>query len=81
MALYAHARIEVPNDPEDPSAGVTRYEQGDEVPEAVAEGLECVSDEPYNPAADKLPPPATVEIDGVRYVQASDGAESTDVRS
>jgi hypothetical protein len=74
MALYAHALIELPDG--------TKYDRGDEVPEDAfsAEDLEylrdggSLSDEPYDPAADIVPPPEYVEIDGVRYKKESDDA-------
>ena len=63
MPLYAHARIE---DPEQPGKF---YERGDAVPEALAEGLESVSEEKYDPEADKNAPPEFIEIEGVRYAR------------
>lgn len=83
---YAHAVIEVPRDPADPAAGVYRYNRGDEVP-ADLDGIESlreygsVADEPYDPDLEPaLGPPDVVEIDGVKYVKASDGA-STEERT
>lgn len=82
---YAHALIEVPVDAEDASKGVVKFARGDEVPadlpgyDELVEGG-SVSDEPYDPENDKVPAPDTVEIDGVRYVKVSDGAEATDER-
>lgn len=67
MPLYAHARIE---DPEDPAR---TWERGEEVSEADAKrlGLDpefgAVSESDYDPEADKSAPPAYLEIDGVRY--------------
>lgn len=66
MPLYAHARIE---DPEQPGKF---YERGDEVPKKLAEGLESVSEEKYDPATDENEPPEVIEIDGVRYTKESD---------
>lgn len=63
MPLYAHARIE---DPDEPGR---YYERGAEVPETVAEGLDCVSEEQYDPASDEVPAPDVIEIDGVRYTK------------
>jgi hypothetical protein len=82
---YAHALIEVPVDPEDTTKGVVKYDRGDEVP-ADLPGLDylreggSVGDEPYDPEKDKVPAPDVVEIDGVKYVKASDGSEATDAR-
>jgi hypothetical protein len=82
---YAHALIEVPVDPEDASKGVVKYSRGEEVPadlpgfDELVEGG-SIADEPYDPEADKVPAPDTVEIDGVRYVKVADGAEATDER-
>ena len=80
---YAHALIEVPVDPEDSSKGVVRYARGEEVPadlpgydELVDGG--SVSDATYDPATDKVDAPDVVEIDGVKYVKASDGAEGNE---
>ena len=67
MALIAHARIE---DPENPSIV---WERGDEVSDTDAErlGLDpefgALSEEDYDPEADKNEPPKYVEIEGVRY--------------
>lgn len=79
MAYYAHALIN------DPRSG-KRYRQGDKVPDdlpgfdELVEGG-AVSAEKYDPAADVLPPPGIVEIDGVRYVKAEDTTEVEDVRA
>lgn len=79
---YAHALIEIPVDPEDASQGVTLYKRGAEVPSDLP-GIDylyeggSVSDDPYDPEADKVPAPDVVEIDGVKYVKSSDGAETT----
>jgi hypothetical protein len=78
MPLYAHALIELEDG--------TRYQRGETVPEDV-DGIEelmeagSVSEAEYDPAADVSPAPEVVEIDGVKYVKASDGAEAEDVRS
>jgi hypothetical protein len=67
MALFAHARIEDPDNP-----GAT-WERGDEVSDADAERLGlsdeygALSEEPYDPESDKNEPPQYIEIDGVRY--------------
>jgi hypothetical protein len=67
MALFAHARIE---DPEDPTQV---WERGDEITEADVErlGLDAeygaFSEEEYDPEADKNEPPQYIEIEGVRY--------------
>jgi hypothetical protein len=84
MALYAHAVIDAPNG--------KRYERGDEIDESdfvvkdddtdhVAELLDggSLSEEDYDPAADEVPAPDVVEIDGVRYVKTTDASkEKTD---
>lgn len=86
LMAYAHALIEVAVDPEDSSKGYTRYARGDEVPtdlpgyDALVDGG-AISDDPYDPAQDKVDPPQTVEIDGVKYVQVTDGSEASDERS
>lgn len=73
MAFYAHAVIEV---------GDTKFQRGDEVPsdidgfDELVESGSVREDEEYDPAADEVGPPEVVEIDGVRYVQASDGADT-----
>lgn len=67
MPLYAHARIE---DPENPAL---HWERGDEVSDADVErlGLDpeygAVSDVEYDEAADAPPAPDYIFIDGVRY--------------
>jgi hypothetical protein len=67
---YAHAVIETEDG---------RYERGDEVP-ADLPGIQdlrsggSVSNSPYIPEDDTLPPPEEIEIDGVRYVRAQDKA-------
>lgn len=67
MPLYAHARIQ---DPDDPGK---HWERGDEVSESDAErlGLDpefgAVSSEEYDPATDESGPPQSVVIDGVTY--------------
>lgn len=54
----------------EPGAEVSTDVPGyDELAEAGA-----VSDEPYDPEVAKPPPPEEIEIDGVIYVKASDGA-------
>jgi hypothetical protein len=68
MPLYAHARIE---DPEQPGKF---YERGDTVPEKLAKGLDSVSKEKYDPASDEVPAPDVVEIDGVRYTKEAPDA-------
>ena len=80
MALYAHALIEVPVDPEDASKGVTRYKRGVKVPNDLP-GMDdlieggSVSEEQYDPAVDKSDAPEIVEIEGHRYIKVSDDAE------
>ena len=76
---YAHAVIEVPVDPEDVTQGVTRYERGDEVPVDIPGAEELIefgslSDDAYDPSVEVTPPPAVIEIDGVRYVQEAPDA-------
>lgn len=72
MALYAHAVIE---------DGDTKYQRGDTVPDSLG-GLDelrangAVSDQPYDPDAEPTQTPEVVEIDGVRYVKASDDADT-----
>lgn len=70
MPLYAHARIEDPNEPG------RYYERGDEVPEDLIEGLECVSEEDYDPQTDEVPAPDVIEIDGVRYERQEKPADA-----
>lgn len=75
---YAHALIEL-------SDG-TRVKRGDPV-EGEFDGYDAlvesgaISDEPYDEESDKVGAPETVEIDGVVYVKANDGAEADDVRT
>lgn len=67
MALFAHARIE---DPEDPTQV---WERGDTISEDDADrlGLDpefgAISEEEYDPEADANEPPQYIEIDGRRY--------------
>jgi hypothetical protein len=77
MPLYAHALIEV---------GDTKYPRGSEVPEDLS-GLEelkefgSVSEDEYTePEPTKPQPPETVELDGVVYKRAYDGADTEDSR-
>lgn len=75
---YAHALIELEDG--------TRIQRGDTVPDDLPGFEELVeagslSDDEYDPAADVAPAPEVIEIDGVKYVKASDGSEATDVRS
>lgn len=77
MALYAHAVLEIPNDPEDSTQGVTKYQRGEIVPSDLPgsdELLEsgAISEEEYDPIVDEVGPPATLEMDGVTYVIASE---------
>lgn len=76
MAI-AHAVIEYT----DEDGGTVRYDRGTEVPSDVPgydELVEAgsVSDETYDPEVEKPEPPDEIEIDGVVYVKASDGATS-----
>ena len=70
---YAHALIELENG--------DLIERGEEVTGEI-EGYDelveggSISDEEYDPAQDEVGPPETVVIDGITYVQASDGARS-----
>lgn len=78
---YAHAVIEVPFDAEDPTQGVVVYQRGDEVPDDLpgAEELRehgSVRDEEYDASKEPTQVPDFVEIDGVRYVKADDGART-----
>lgn len=76
MAI-AHAVIEYP----DENGETVRYDRGREVPSDIP-GYDAlveagsISDEPYDPAVEKPDPPAEIEIDGVVYIKASDGATS-----
>lgn len=80
---YAHAVIEVTETDEDTgqSAVVARYERNDEVPadlpgyDELVEGG-SIGDEQVDPETFKPEPPAEIEVDGVTYVRASDGANS-----
>lgn len=81
---YAHAVIEVPRNPEDPSEGVIIYKRGDSVPSDLRGFDELseygsVSDEPYDPSNEPTQIPDYVEIDGVRYVKTGDGATTEGV--
>lgn len=70
--LYAHAVIELPDG--------SKIQRGAQVPEDL-EGLDelveagSVSEDSYDPAADKVDPPDVVEIEGFRYIKATDGGE------
>lgn len=79
---YAHALIEYTDD----DGAVVRYNRGDSVPkstpgfdELVEEG--AIKNEKYDPDAEPKLTPEFVEVDGVRYVKANDGAEAEDVRN
>jgi hypothetical protein len=77
MAI-AHAVIEFTTG-EGEDAQTTRYDRGVEVPSDIPGYDELVeagsiSDEPYDPEVEKPEPPDEIEIDGVVYVKASDGA-------
>lgn len=79
---YAHALIEYTDD----EGRVYRLNRGDEVPSDVPGYDELVDggavrDEPYDPDAEPVLTPDYVEIEGVRYVKISDGAEAEDVRN
>ncbi len=74
MAI-AHAVIEYTEE----DGSVVRINRGDEVSDSVPGYDElaesgAVSDQPYDAAVEKPPAPEQVEIDGVVYVKASDGA-------
>lgn len=78
---YAHALIEYTDD----DGNVVRIARGDSVSsdtpgyeELVDNG--AVRDESYDPSAEPKLTPEYVEIDGVRYVKTTDGAEADDVR-
>jgi hypothetical protein len=76
MAI-AHAVIDAPDG--------TRYERGDEVDESKFDAHDdelqelrdggSIRDEEYDESADRVGPPAVVEIEGVRYVQADDAGK------
>ena len=76
MAI-AHAVIEYT----DEDGGTVRYDRGAEVPSDIP-GYDdlveagSVSDEAYDPEVEKPEPPDEIEIDGVVYIKASDGATS-----
>lgn len=78
MALYAHARIE---DPEDPTQV---WERGDSITEEDVErlGLDAeygaFSEDEYDPEADKNDPPQYIEIEGVRYERKAETEEDGD---
>lgn len=77
MAI-AHAVIEF----QDEDGNVVRYDRGAEVPTDVPGYDELaeagsVRDEPYDPEVEKLPPPEEIEIDGVVYIRAADGATTS----
>lgn len=82
---YAHAVIDAPNghrfergDEVDLDAFVVKDDDGtDASPDIVANLYEggALSDEPYDSSVDEVPAPEIVEIDGVKYVKASDGAK------
>ena len=72
MSFYAHAIIEVDGQ---------KYHRGDSVPEDVpgfdelVEGG-AVSENEYDAKVDVVPPPASVEIEGVVYKRVSDESDS-----
>lgn len=71
MPFFAHAVIETEEH---------RYERGSEVPEDLAgfdELVEAgsVSEEQYDASVEAVPAPDVIEMDGVRYVRASDGEQ------
>lgn len=75
---YAHALIELEDG--------TRIQRGQEVSEEIPGYDELVEagsirDEEYDPAEDEVGPPEFVEVGGVRYLKANDGAETADVRA
>ncbi len=74
MAI-AHAVIEYT----DEDGGTVRYDRGRDVPSDIPGYDELVeagsiSEDPYDPAVEQPPAPEQIEIDGVVYVKASDGA-------
>lgn len=79
---YAHALIEYT----DAEGNLVRIAQGAEVTtdipgyDEIVEGG-GIKDEPYDPNAEPKLVPDYVEIDGVRYVKSTDGAEAEDVRN
>lgn len=79
MTLYAHALIELGDRKIPRGAQVSADEFDPETLKAYREAG-TLSEDPYDPAADKSLPPVQVEIDGVVYVQSNDGMEATDVR-
>lgn len=73
----AHAVIEY----QDEDGGTVRINRGSTVPDSVPgydELVEAgsVSDEEYDPAVEKPAAPEQIEIDGVVYVKANDGAQN-----
>ncbi len=76
MTWYAHALIET---------GGRKYDRGDPIDPSDISELMLLSDygtireEPYSPAADRSAPPATLEIEGVRYIQVTDSEGSDEV--
>jgi hypothetical protein len=75
MSFYAHAVIEVDG---------TKYQRGDAVPDDVAGFDElvdagAVSDEEYDASAEPVQTPEEVEINGVKYVKASDSGDNGEV--
>lgn len=74
---YAHAVIDAPDG--------TRYQRGDEVDESKFDSHEdeltelreggAVREDEYDPAADEVPMPDVVVIDGVEYKKAVDASE------
>lgn len=80
MAYYAHALIELADGskiPRDSEVDPDLVEGFDELVEAGS-----ISAEKYDPKTDVVPAPESVEIDGVKYVKVTDGAEeSPDVRT
>lgn len=77
--LYAHAIIEL-GDRKIPRGAQVQPDEFTEDTLVAFKDSGTLSEQPYDPAKDRLPPPAQVEIEGVVYKQANDGAEAADAR-
>ena len=77
--LYAHALIEL-GDRKIPRGSQVDSSEFDEVTLKELTAAGSLDEKAYDPAVDKLPPPAEVEIEGVVYVQSTDEMEAADVR-
>lgn len=71
---YAHAVIELDDRTIQRGDKVSKsdFNDADRYAELVEGG--AISDSHYDPAADEVPPPDVVEIDGVRYVKTKDAS-------